>query len=44
MNFSPNKIPIEIIKEGDFGGTYFRDVYSNINKNGIKIHGKNLFI
>ena len=44
MKFSPNKTPIEIIKEGDFGGTYFRDVYSNINKNGIKIHGKNLFI
>ena len=32
MNFSPNKTPIEIIKEGAFGGTYFRDVYSNINK------------
>ena len=25
MNFSPNKTPIEIIKEGAFGGTYFRD-------------------
>ena len=32
MDFSPNKTPIEIIKEGAFGGTYFRDVYSNINK------------
>ena len=29
MNFSPNKTPIEIIKEGAFGGTYFRNVYSN---------------
>ena len=32
MDFSPNKTPIEIIKEGVFGGTYFRDIYSNINK------------
>ena len=32
MNFSPNKKPIEIIKEGAFGDTYFRDVYSNINE------------
>ena len=39
MNFSPNKTPIEIIKEGAFGGTYFRDIYS-----GTKIHGNNLFI
>ena len=27
MNFSPNKTPIEIIKEGAFRGTYFRDIY-----------------
>ena len=44
MDFSPNKTPIEIIKECAFGDTYFRDVYSNINKNGTKIQGKNLFI
>ena len=31
MDFSPNKTPIEIIKEGAFGGTYFRDIYSGIN-------------
>ena len=43
MNFSPNKTAIEVIKEGAFGGTYFRDIYSGINKNGTKIHGKNLF-
>ena len=36
MNFSPNKIPIEIIKEGAFGGTYFRDIYSDINKKWYK--------
>ena len=31
MDFNPNKTPIEVIKEGAFGGTYFRDIYSNIN-------------
>ena len=31
MDFGANKIPIEIIKKGSFGGTYFRDIYSNIN-------------
>ena len=44
MNFSPNKTPIEIIKKGAFGGTYFRDIYLSIMRNGTKIHGKNLFI
>ena len=28
MKFNPNKTLIEIIKEGAFGGTYFRDIYS----------------
>ena len=32
MSFSPNKTLIEIIKEGAFGGTYFRDIYSDINE------------
>ena len=32
MNFSPNKTPIEVIREGAFGGTYFRDTYSGINE------------
>ena len=31
MDFSPNKTPVEIIKEGAFGGTCFRDIYSGIN-------------
>ena len=31
MNFAPNKTPIKIIKEGAFGGTYFRDIYFNVN-------------
>ena len=38
MNFGANKTPVEVIKEGEFGGTYFRDTYSN----GTKNHGKNL--
>ena len=36
MNFSPNKTPIEIIKEGAFGGTYSRDIYSSINEKWYK--------
>ena len=36
MDFSPNKTPIEIIKEGAFGGTYFRDIYSNVSKKWYK--------
>ena len=31
MDFGTNKTPIEIIKEGSFGGTYFRDIYSSVN-------------
>ena len=36
MDFSPNKTPILIMKEGAFGGTYFTDVYCNINKKWYK--------
>ena len=31
MDFGTNKIPAEIIKEGAFGRTYFRDIYSGVN-------------
>ena len=31
MDFGTNKTPIEVIKEGTFGGTYFRDIYSSNN-------------
>ena len=31
MNFGANKIALEITKEGAFGGTYFRSIYSGIN-------------
>ena len=40
MNFSPNKTPIEIIKEGAFGGTYYTDVYSGINEKCCKTSWK----
>ena len=36
MNFSPNKTPIEVIKEKAFGGTYFRAIYSGINEKCCK--------
>ena len=48
MDFSPNKTPVQIIKEGAFGGTYFGDIYSNINKKWYNnlwkefIHRKNI--
>ena len=31
MDFCTNKTPVEIIKKGAFGGTYFRDIYSGVN-------------
>ena len=31
MDCGVNKTTIEIIKEGAFGGTYFRDIYSGVN-------------
>ena len=46
--FFPNKTPLEIIKEGVFGGTYFRDIQSDINKKWYKsswkefVHLKNI--
>ena len=29
MNFYPNKIHVEILKEGLYGGTYFKNIYSD---------------
>ena len=31
MVFGANKIPVEVIKEGAFGGKYYRDIYSGVN-------------
>ena len=36
MYFSPNKTPIEVIRDGAFGGTYFRNIYSGINEKWYK--------
>ena len=36
MNFGANKTPIKVIKKGEFGGTYFRDIYSGVNENYYK--------
>ena len=32
MDFGENKTPVEVIEEGVFEGTYFRDIYSGVNK------------
>ena len=31
MDFGANKTPVEVIKEGAFEGTYFRDIYSGVS-------------
>ena len=31
MDVGADKAPIEVIREGVFGGTYFRGIYSGIN-------------
>ena len=36
MDLGANKTPIEVIREGAFGGTYFRDIYSGVNKKWYK--------
>ena len=36
MDFGANKTPVELIKEGAFGGTYFKDIYSSVNKKWYK--------
>ena len=36
MDFKPSKTPVEIIKKGSFGGTYFRDIYSGVNNKRYK--------
>ena len=36
MNFGVNITPIEVIKEGTFGGNYFRGIYSNANNRWYK--------
>ena len=32
MDFGANKTPVEVIKTGAFGVTYFKEVYSRVNE------------
>ena len=36
MNFGSNISPVEVIKKGAFGGTYFRNIYSGVNDKFFK--------
>ena len=36
MFFGVNKTPVEVIKEGAFGGTCFRDIYSGVTRKWYK--------
>ena len=36
MEFHPNITPVDVIKKGAFGGTYFRYIYSNVNNKRYK--------
>ena len=36
MDFGANKMLVEVIKEGAFGRTYFRDIYSGVTGNWYK--------
>ena len=38
--FGANETPIEVIKEGAFRGTYFRDIYSRVNEKWCKTSWK----
>ena len=37
MEFRPNISPVDVIKKGAFGGTYFRDIYSYYEDNKSKL-------
>ena len=36
MDFGANMTPVEVIKKGAFGGTYFKDIYCNVNDKWYK--------
>ena len=36
MDFGSNVSPVEVIKRGAFGGTYFRNIYSGVNDKSYK--------
>ena len=43
MDFGTNKTPDEIIKEGAFGQTYFRDIYSGEELDDLKNIDQNYY-
>ena len=40
MDFGANKAPVEVIKEGVFGGTYFTDIYFSVTVKWYKMSWK----
>ena len=42
MDFGANNTPVEVIKEGAFGGTSFRDIHSNFTGKWFKTSWKEL--
>ena len=42
MEFRPNISPVDVIKKGDFGGTYFRDITSGVTGKFYKNSWKEL--
>ena len=36
MDFGANKTPVEVIRQGAFGGTYFREIYSSVTEKWSK--------
>ena len=36
IDFGANKTLVEVLKEGSFGGTYFKDIYSIVNDKWYK--------
>ena len=42
MDFGANKMFVEVIKDGAFGGTYFRDIYSGVTGKQYKKSWKKL--
>ena len=40
MDFGVNEMPVDKIKEGAFGGTYFRDIYFSVNRKWYRKYWK----
>ena len=43
MDLGANKTPVEVIKEGTFGGTYFRDIYYGVNDKWYRKSWKKIY-